>query len=691
MIASIQILNMRVTKYTITAILCFMISAAISQTPPVNLLLIHSNNPIAFDKVDAKVIRQAVEQIIQISNKRVNQIISGMKPGSGPGSTLAVYDLISYDLNDLGAKLGLISQTYTDDSTRNAANDGSQALSDYQTSLILNVAFYNAFKKYADTSLSFLKPNQKKYVQEQIKIFENNGMKLDSIGRKRLQAISDKMTMLGISFDRNIGMYRDSIIYSDKDLQGIPENQKKAWRRQAGLYVVYINTPNLTEIIEHAVSDDSRKLMLTRYLNRAYPQNIKVLDSLLYYRQQYAKILGYRSYAAYALTDKMAANPQTVWNFENNLIQKLSPRVTTDLASIRAIKHQMHPELPDTIFSWDVRYYKNVLLDTKYQLNTDELKEYFEMNETISGIFEVYHRLLGITVKEVSGRPTWYGKVRSFEMYVGTKKVGNFYFDLYPRQDKYTHFACFPISQASFIGGKEILPVAALICNFPEGAKGEPTLLSHEDVITFFHEFGHLVHYMVVRSNLASQPYTIKPDFVEAPSQFLENFCWEYPSLKVFAKNYKTGEVLPENLFNKLKATRHVLDASYYMQQIYYGLIDFTFEDKYDSIKLMDLTTVSKNLQRITQVPFMDGTHMIASFGHLSSYGANYYGYLWSLVFAQDIFSVFEKNGVMDAKTGERYRKEILEVAASEQELDMLRHFLGREPNSDAFMKSLGL
>ena len=682
---------MRNIKYLILVIFCAAILPALSQTASGNLLLIHSNNPIAFDKVDAKVIRQAVEQIIQLSNKRVNKIISGLKPGAGPGSTLAAYDLMSYDLNDLSAKLGLISQTYIDDSTRNAANDGSQALSDYQTTLILNVAFYKAFKKYADASMPSLKPNQKKYVKEQIRIFENNGMKLDSFGRRDLQSISDKMTMLGIAFDRNIGMSRDSIIYSDKDLEGIPENEKKAWRRSGGSYVLYVNTPNLTEIGEHAASDATRKLMLTRFLNRAYPQNITVLDSLLYYRQQYAQKLGYRSYAAYALTDKMAANPQTVWNFENNLIEKLTPRVSTDLASIRAIKHQMHPELPDTIFAWDVHYYKNILLDTKYQLNTDEVKEYFEMNETIKGLFEVYHRLLGITVKETSGWPTWYSKVRSFEMYVGSKKVGNFYFDLYPRQDKYTHFACFPIGQESMFGGKEILPVAALICNFPEGAKGDPTLLSHEDVITFFHEFGHLVHFMVVRSDLASQPYTIKPDFVEAPSQFLENFCWEYKSLKIFAKNYKTGAILPESLFNKLKATQHVLDGNYYMQQLYYGLIDFTFEDKYDSIQGKDLTSVTKNLFRITQIPFQDGTHLIASFGHLNSYGANYYGYLWSLVFAQDIFSVFEKNGIMDAKTGERYRKEILEVAASEQEMDMLRHFLGREPNSEAFMHSIGL
>lgn len=672
-------------------ILLTIVRYSFSQTQTGNPLLIHSNNPIAFNLVNAKIIREAVTQLIDLSNQRVQKIVSGLKPGAGPGSTLAAYDQMSYDLNDLGVKLGLISNTHPDDSSRNAANDGSQALSDYQTSLILNVAFYKAFKKYADESLPKLKPNQQKYVKEQLRIFENNGMKLDSLGRQDLQAISDKMTALGIAFDRNIAISRDSIIYLDKDLEGIPASDRKAWKRPGGLNVLYVNTPNYVEVSEHAASDATRKLMFYRYNNRAYPQNMTVLDSLLYYRQKYAKKLGYKSYAAYALTDKMAASPQNVWNFENNLIQKLTPRVKTDIASIKAIKHEMHPELPDSIFAWDVRYYKNVLLDTKYQLNTDALKEYFEMDETIKGLFNVYHRILGITVKEISGRPAWYSKVRSFDMYVGPKKVGSFYFDLYPRQDKYTHFACFPISEANVSGGKDILPVAALICNFPEGSNGEPSLLSHEDVITFFHEFGHLVHFLVVRSDLASQPYTIKPDFVEAPSQFLENFCWQYDVLRIFARNYKTGAVLPDTLFQKLKATEHVLDGNAYMQQLYYGSIDFTFEDKYDSIRGKDLVSVTKNLFRMTQIPFPDGTHMIASFGHLNGYGANYYGYLWSLVFAQDIFSVFETNGIMDSKTGERYRKEILEVAASEEEMDMLRHFLGREPNSDAFMKSLGL
>ncbi|MEJ0080182.1 MAG: M3 family metallopeptidase [Puia sp.] len=171
----------------------------------------------------------------------------------------------------------------------------------------------------------------------------------------------------------------------------------------------------------------------------------------------------------------------------------------------------------------------------------------------------------------------------------------------------------------------------------------------------------------------------------------MENFCWQYASLKLFTKNYKTGVVLPESLYNKMKESEHVMDGLNYTTQVYYGMIDFTFEDKYDSIRGMDLTAVAKSLYKIRQIPFPEGTHMIAAFNHLSGYGANYYGYLWSRVFAQDIFSVFEKNGVMDPDTGERYRKEILEVAGSEQEMDLLRHFLGREPNSEAFMRSIGL
>jgi len=665
----------------------FLIIVFAQSQPAKNILLVHSNGPIDFQKVDSGVIHDAVEDLIRVSNMRANAIIKTPKI-----NLLTAFDELQYNLTDLSFKLELISNTFANENSRNAAVKGSATLSQFATTLFLNEQLYKVMKRYTQSSAAAqLHPNQKKYLNEIILNFENNGMKLDSAGRKRLEAINNKIINLGLRFDRNIADFKDSIIFAETELEGVPDNVRQKWKRPSGNYVLSINTPNYQDIQQYAASDATRHSMLLKYLNRAYPQNLEVLDSILYYRYQYANTLGFKSYAEYALTTKMAAKPANVWEFEHNLTDKLAPGVTADVEELKELKHKMHPELADTIYLWDVSYYKKQLLDSKYQLNTDEVKEYFEMNNTVKGMFTVYSKLFGLEFKETKNVPVWFDKVKTFEMLKDGKKIGSFYFDFYPRPNKYTHFACFPISLAASNNGKNVLPAAALVCNFPEGTEADPTLMSQNDLRTLFHEFGHLVHLLVVRSDIASQPYSIKPDFIEAPSQFLENWCWEYASLKMFARHYKTGAVLPESLFDKMKKTQMVQTALGNMTQVYYGTIDFTFEDKYDSLRGKNITQVSKDLYKIQQLPFPEGTHFICSFTHLNGYGANYYGYLWSKVFAQDMFSVFQKNGVMDTNTGIRYRKEILEIAGSINETQMLRNFLGREPNADAFMKSLGI
>ncbi|TDD99712.1 M3 family metallopeptidase [Flavobacterium cellulosilyticum] len=667
--------------------LCGFVQA---QNKTSNILLRHDNKPIDFTKVNATTIQEAVTLVIKSSDEKIKKIVNA-NPQT-VANVLTVSDELQYEIADLSMKIGLIQSTFSDDKIRNAAYEQVEKLSVYASSLGLNEPLYKAIKKFYTAKKSTLSKSQNKFLTDQIISLEKNGMKLSTADRKPLEALNKKLIEFGNAFDKNIAESRDSLVFDLIDLKGIDDVTLHSWKRPNGKYVVNVNGPNRIIISENANNSNTRKIYGEHYSNRAFPQNIAVLDSLLYYRNSYAKKLGFTSYAAYALVDKMAANPENVWNFENDLIKKLTPLVTDEINTLKAFKKDVSPTESDTLNDWDFYYYSKKMLNAKYKLDIDEVKEYFEMNNTLAGMFHVYESLLGIQIKPATNMPVWDSKVKTYEIWSQGKKMGSFYLDLFPRTNKYSHFACFPMSQYSKKGAVETLPQAALICNFPEGTATEPSLLPHNDVITMFHEFGHLVHWLLGHPVIASQhSFAVKGDFGEAPSQFLENWCWEYDALKLFAKNYKTGEVLPKSLFDKMKQTQLVNIGSTYIRQVYLGLTDFTYEDKYEETKRKGVVEVFKELSLMNQMPFDDNNHMICSFGHLSSYGANYYGYLWSKVFAQDMFSIFQKNGVMDKATGIRYRKDILEKGSTNAEMDMVEKFLGRKPNSDAFLKSLGI
>ena len=661
-----------------------------AQNNASNILLRHDNKPIDFTKVYATTIQEAVATVIKSSDEKIKKIVA--VKNETLSNTLVAFDDLQYEINDLSMKIGLIQSTYSDETIRNSAYEEGEKLSVYGSTLNLNEPLYKAIKRFSLSKEIVFTDKQKKFLTDVIISFEKSGMKLSATDRKPLEEINNKLIKLGNTFDKNIAESKDSLTFNEADLKGIDVETLNSWKRPNGKYVVYVNGPNVVKIGENAENSKTRKIFGLRYNNRAYPQNIAVLDSLLYYRNVYAKKLGFTSYAAYALIDKMAAKPENVWAFENNLILKLTPLVTDEIKTLKAFKNEVSPTESDTLYGSDFNYYSKKMLNAKYQLNKDEVKEYFEMNNTINGMFTVYETLLGIQIKPATNMPVWDTKVKTYEIWNEGKKAGSFYLDLFPRQNKYTHFACFPISQYLKNGASETLPQAALICNFPEGTANEPSLLDHDDVITMFHEFGHLVHWLLGHPEITSQnSFGLKGDFIEAPSQFLENWCWEYDALKIFAKHYKTGEMLPKELFDKMKRTQLVNIGSQYIAQVGFGLIDFTYEDKYEEVKQKGTLQIFKEKMSLNQLPFNDNNHMICGFGHLNSYGANYYGYLWSKVYAEDMFSVFKKNGVMDTATGIRYKKEILEKGGTVPETEMVEKFLERKSNSDAFLESLGI
>jgi len=274
------------------------------------------------------------------------------------------------------------------------------------------------------------------------------------------------------------------------------------------------------------------------------------------------------------------------------------------------------------------------------------------------------------------------------------KVISAFYVDLHPRDNKYSHAACFPMTAVKLTGNGYQMPTAALECNFPAPTADKPALLPLSDVETYFHEFGHVLHNVLSKSELASYSGTsVARDFVEAPSQMFENWVWNYDVLKMFAKHYKTGEPMPRELFDKIEASKNVGSGIQTSQQIFYGVLDMTYHDgKFNPEGQETTTDVVKKLQNeITLYPYLEGTNFQAAFGHLTGYAAGYYGYLWSLVYAQDMFSVFEKNGIMDKETGRRYRDIVLARGGTQKEIEIVKEFLGRDPNPDAFFRSLGL
>jgi len=658
-----------------------------------NPILVHSNAPLQFNNWDTTAINSAVATVIKVSDTRIQKIIAIPAGKKTIANTLMAFDDLSYDLGDLGNKLSLVASTYANDAARNAANDQLQKLGSYGSDIFLNKPLYEALVSFSTSPAGrILSPTQQKFLKETLIGFEVNGMKLDQKGRDGLKAINDKIIYWGNQFDKNIAEFKDSIAFTAADLKGIPDAATQSWKRPDGSYMLRVTGPNYIEVMENAVNEKTRKAFYLKYMNRAYPKNIEALDSLFFYRQKLADQLGYKTYAEYALITKMAAKPENVWKFEDDLKDKLTPHVTTELAEFAALKKQLNPELTDDFQSWDGGYYRVKLLNAKYGVDNELVKQYFEMNNVVQGMFAVYQKLFNIDIHEVKGLPVWDPKIKSYELWMEGKKMGTFFLDLYPRPNKYTHFETAPIANYRIADGKEVLPVGTLICNFPEGTASQPSLLDHQDVITMFHEFGHLIHFLLCHPAISSQyAFAVKGDFVEAPSQFLENFCWNYDCLKLFAKNYKTGEVLPQSLFDKMKSAQKLGVSMQYIRQVYFGMLDFTYEDRYNSIKAKGIDQVEKDMWAMTQTPYPDSSHFICSFTHLNGYGANYYGYLWSKVYAQDLFSVFEAHGVLDQATGVRYRKDILQEGAQEDEMIMLRHFLGREPNSAAFLKSLGI
>ena len=588
---------------------------------------------------------------------------------------------------------GFLSYVSTDKNFRDAVHDLEMKTSQYMIDVATRRDVYKAIREYTDTNPQ-LGPIEAKLVKEMLIGFKNSGLELNDEDLETFKKLNKEKAEYVIKFDKNVQEYKDPLAVTKEQLKGLGEDYiGKLEKTQDGKYLVTLDYPDYVPFMLNAEDEQARKELEYKYNRRGGQENVELLEKTVTLRREVAHLLGYPTHADLKLEKRMAKNPQNVMKFLKDLQKKLKPFGKQEDKQMIAYKNEKTGKKSRTIYPYESGYWSNKYRKENLELDSEKIKEYFPSQVVIDGMLDLFGNLFGITF-EPAKIPTWHEDVKAFA--IKDKQDGHliayFYMDLYPREGKYKHAACFDL-----VGGEEKedgtwqIPFVAIVANMNKPSATTPSLLKHSEVETLFHEFGHVLHNALTKSKYGAFSGTsVSWDFVEAPSQLLERWAWDPQVLKKISKHYKTGEPLSDELIGKMIAAKNFGAAGAYLRQNFFAQYDMTLHTASktpDSTKLyFDLT------KKIRALPLTKNTIPQASFGHImGGYDAGYYGYLWSEVIAEDFFSEFEKQGLFNPQIGLKYRREILEKGGTEEEEQLVRNFLGRPVDNGPFLKSLGL
>ncbi|HLW38331.1 MAG TPA: M3 family metallopeptidase [Candidatus Eremiobacteraceae bacterium] len=631
------------------------------------------------------------DSAIALAKQRVDAIASVPGNANDFKTSIAALENVLADLTDQTTAQTTLNQLSPDKAIRDASTDCNQKASNYQVEVSADPRIYAEAQKVTANGTAKTIADRK-LVEYYLINGRRSGAGLDDQKRKQVTQLFQHLNDLERDFALALSNDATTIAISKSEALSLPSNFVATLQKTPSGYTVPVNESTYDQFMVNERSSAARKRFSVAYGNRGGQKNVQRLQDAVAVRDQLAHLLGFSDWAAYQLDAKMAKTPQRVETFLTQIDSTLLPKAKSEIASLTALKHSQGD--PGPLERWDYGYYENLLVKTRYQVNGQEVRQYFPIDHVISSVFAIYQKLLGVQFAEITPADAWAPGVREYSIAdtATGKPIGWFYLDLFPRPGKYDHFANFPIRAGRVMpDGTYQKPVTSIIGNWPVGAPGKPALLSHEDVITFFHEFGHAMH-----SSLCIAPYetlygtSVRPDFVEAPSQMLENFMWQPAILKEVSSNVETGQPLPDALIAKMLALKHVSDGMTWTTQAFYAQYDMTIHSSGPDVNVD--TAWSRLQPQMTPFTSVPGTHPEAGFGHLmGGYDAGYYGYLWSKVYAQDMFTVFQQGGLENPEVGMRYRKDILEPGATEEPDVLVERFIGRPLSYDAFYRDIGI
>lgn len=625
-------------------------------------------------------------------SERLNVIESRQKEKQTVENTLMAFETAMADLADEATPLTFMGYVSTNEKISEEGSSCEQKLGQLTVDIFTRRSLYLALKGQTTKN-----PDQERLLKQTLQNFEQNGLKLDDDKLAQVKKMKSELSTKESDFSENLNADTSSVAFTADQLKGATADfLQRLNKTEDGKYIVTTKSTDYLEVMQHVSVPETRKAMLLAYLNRAAGKNTKLLEEAVQIRSKLGPLLGFANWADYRISTRMAKSSGKALGFLNGLKSKLAERNSKDQQELLDAKKKDDPTAV-ALNQWDNAYYSYKLQSERFNLNYEAIKEYFPADVVVAGIFDVYSKLLSVKYVEVTDAIVWAEGVKLYEIRNGSDSelIGYFYTDLIPRAGKYGHAAAFSLVMGRNLNAVTYShPISAIVANFSPPNGDKPSLLSHDEVETFFHEFGHIMHQTLTKAPYASlSGSSVAQDFVEAPSQMLENWVWSPKILSQISGHYQNhANKLPENDLKNLINAKNFQQGALYTKQLLYALYDMTLHTSAEG-NHVDVTKTYDSLYLSTmgQKP-LEGAHFAASFGHLmGGYDAGYYGYLWSEVYAQDMFSIFPADDLTNAEVGGRYRKIILESGSMKDASELLVDFLGREPNAKAFYLKLGI
>ena len=673
------------------------------------------NNPLLqdFDLPNYSAIRPehvepAIDKILADSRATIERLLSNQQQPTWDNLVLPM-DELSARLGEAWSPVSHLNAVCNNPELRTAYEACLPKLSEFWTELGQNRALFEAYQTLANSpEAEHFSTAQKTILDNELRDFRLSGIDLPPEQQKRYGEIQKRLSELSSTFSNNLldaTQAWTKHITDEQDLAGLTDSAKQQMAQAAqdkGLdgWLITLEFPSYYAVMTYADDRNLREEVYRAYSTRASDQgpnagqldNSPIMEEILDLRVELAKLLGFNNYSELSLSTKMAESTEQVLSFLQDLTRRSKPFAEQDLAELKAFAQEQ--QVTD-LNSWDVGYFSEKLREQRYSISEEELRAYFPIDKVLSGMFNIVEKLYGVQINELADFDSWHPDVRLFEITENGQHVGRFFFDLYARAHK-RGGAWMDGARDQYRNskGQLINPIAYLVCNFTPASEGKPALLTHDEVTTLFHEFGHGLHHMLTRIEFAgvSGINGVAWDAVELPSQFMENWCWEPEGLALISGHYQSQEVLPKALLDKMLAARNFQSGLMMVRQLEFSLFDFELHCSHgDGRSVLDVLNAVREQVAVMVPPSWN--RFANSFAHIfaGGYAAGYYSYKWAEVLSADAFSRFEEEGVLNPETGRAFRDSILAKGGSQSPMQLFVEFRGREPEIDALLRHSGL